>query len=125
MHQLRGRIGRGSAQSTCILLYASNIRNIAKERLSIMRNSSDGFYIAEKDLILRGGGEVLGKKQSGEAGFLLFNIDAHKNLIEIAQKDAEEFYNNDPSFNSQRGKNLRNLLYLFKKENALELISSG
>ncbi len=125
MHQLRGRIGRGKDKSTCILLYASNIKDIAKQRLNIMRSSNDGFFIAEKDLVLRGGGEILGKKQSGQEGFVIFNLEAHKELIEVAFKDAENFYNNDPGFNSERGKNLINLLYIFRKKNALELIYSG
>lgn len=88
LHQLRGRVGRGSKQSYCILLYGTKLTSIARERLKIMRVSNDGFYIAEQDLKLRGGGEILGKKQSGEQQFIFANIQQDLDLLNLAHKEA-------------------------------------
>ena len=86
------------------------------ERLNIMKQTEDGFLIAEKDLELRGGGEILGTKQSGFTNFRIANMEYHKNLLLIANQDAKLILNKDPSLQSDRGKALRNLLYLFEKD---------
>ncbi|MBE6445658.1 MAG: ATP-dependent DNA helicase RecG [Alphaproteobacteria bacterium] len=116
LHQLRGRIKRGFEASTCLLLYNLPLSETAKERLNIMKNSEDGFMIAEKDLELRGGGEILGTKQSGFANFRLANMEVHKNLLHIANQDAKMILELDPKLESQRGQALRTLLYLFEKD---------
>ncbi len=125
LHQLRGRIGRGEKQSNCILLYDTNIGDIAKKRLQIIKNSEDGFLIAEEDLKLRGAGEMLGTKQSGFAEFKLTNLQFHSHLLQIAHDDAKLILNNDPNLKSDRGKALKTLLYLFEKNDAIKFISAG
>ncbi|MBR2033730.1 MAG: ATP-dependent DNA helicase RecG, partial [Alphaproteobacteria bacterium] len=117
LHQLRGRIKRGFEASTCLLLYNMPLSETAKERLNIMKNSEDGFMIAEKDLELRGGGEILGTKQSGFANFKVANMEVHKNLLHIANQDAKLILELDPKLESPRGQALKVLLYLFEKDN--------
>ena len=94
LHQLRGRVGRGTNQSICILLYKNNLSENAKKRLKILKSTNDGFIIAEKDLILRGPGEVLGIRQSGDANFRFVNLILHKDLIENAKSEAEFLFDN-------------------------------
>ena len=125
LHQLRGRVGRGTKESICILLYSSNIGNIAKERLSVMRETNDGFIISEKDLKLRGAGEVLGTKQSGGEMFKVLDINIHENLIKIANKEAKLIINKNPTLSGEPGDNLKILLYLFDQDKAIKLINSG
>ena len=125
LHQLRGRVGRGIKESICILLYSSNIGNIAKERLSVMRETNDGFIISEKDLKLRGAGEVLGTKQSGGEIFKVLDINIHENLIKIANKEAKLIINKNPTLSGETGDNLKILLYLFDQDKAIKLINSG
>lgn len=125
LHQLRGRIGRGNKESICILLYDTKIGNFAKERISVMRETNDGFIISEKDLKLRGAGEVLGTKQSGEQNFKILNINIHENLIKIADKEAKIIVNKNPYLSGYYGNNLRILLYLFDQNKAINLIKSG
>ena len=125
LHQLRGRVGRGTKESICILLYSSNIGNIAKERLSVMRETNDGFIISEKDLKLRGAGEVLGTKQSGGEMFKVLDINIHENLIKIANKEAKLIINKNPTLSGETGDNLKILLYLFDQDKAIKLINSG
>ena len=125
LHQLRGRVGRGTKESICILLYNSNIGNIAKERLSVMRETNDGFIISEKDLKLRGAGEVLGTKQSGGQMFKVLDINIHENLIKIANKEAKLIINKNPTLSGETGDNLKILLYLFDQDKAIKLINSG
>jgi len=125
LHQLRGRVGRGTKESICILLYSSNIGNIAKERLSVMRETNDGFIISEKDLKLRGAGEVLGTKQSGGEMFKVLDINIHENLIKIANKEAKLIINKNPTLSGKTGDNLKILLYLFDQDKAIKLINSG
>lgn len=120
LHQLRGRIKRGNIQGSCLLLYSLPLSETAKERLNIMRQTEDGFIIAEKDLELRGGGEILGTKQSGFCEFRLANMEYHKNLLVIANQDAKLVLNKDPNLASPRGKALRNLLYLFEKDDSIK-----
>ena len=125
LHQLRGRVGRGTKESICILLYSSNIGNIAKERLSVMRETNDGFIISEKDLKLRGAGEVLGTKQSGGEMFKVLDINIHENLIKIANKEAKLIINKNPTLSGDTGDNLKILLYMFDQDKAVKLINSG
>ena len=116
LHQLRGRIKRGFEASTCLLLYNMPLSETAKERLNIMKNSEDGFMIAEKDLELRGGGEILGTRQSGFANFRLADMEVHKNLLHIANQDAKLILEMDPKLETPRGQALKVLLYLFEKD---------
>ena len=125
LHQLRGRIGRGSAKSTCLLLYHSPLGEIAKVRLTTMRESEDGFFLAEEDLKLRGPGELLGTRQSGLPVFKIADIVRDYALLAMAHDDAMVILNNDPELSTERGKALRTLLYLFEKDAAVRLFRSG
>src|SRR5436305_722730 len=116
LHQLRGRIGRGAEHSTCLLLYKAPLGQAAKARLKIMRESEDGFRIAEQDLRLRGEGDVLGTRQSGMPGFRLARIEVHGKLIGPARDDASLVLTRDPGLASPRGQALRHLLYLFERD---------
>ncbi len=125
LHQLRGRIGRGSKKSVCILLYDQKIGEIARERLTVMRETNNGFIISEKDLKLRGAGEILGTKQSGGQMFKVLDINYHENLIKIANKQAKLIINNNPNLIGEEGEKLKSLLYLFGQNKAIKLIKSG
>jgi len=125
LHQLRGRIGRGAEHSTCLLLYKAPLSETAKARLAIMRETEDGFRIAEEDLRLRGEGDVLGTRQSGMPGFRLARIDVHGKLIGPARDDASLVLARDPTLAAARGQALRHLLYLFERDEAVRLIRAG
>ena len=125
LHQLRGRVGRGEAKSSCILLRANDVGEVARARLKIMRETEDGFLIAEEDLRLRGGGEVLGTKQSGLPEFKLVDFAEHADLIELARDDARMIVAKDPELKSERGGALRHLLYLFERDEGVRLMQSG
>jgi ATP-dependent DNA helicase RecG len=125
LHQLRGRIGRGAARSTCLLLYKAPLGESAKARLAIMRETEDGFRIAEEDLRLRGEGDVLGTRQSGMPGFRLARIEVHGKLLQVARDDAALVLARDPGLASERGQALRVLLYLFERDEAIRLIRAG
>jgi ATP-dependent DNA helicase RecG len=125
LHQLRGRIGRGAAHSTCLLLYKGPLGQTAKARLNIMRETEDGFRIAEEDLKLRGEGDVLGTRQSGLPGFRIARIEVHGKLIGAARDDAALVLAQDPTLASPRGQALRHLLYLFERDEAIRLIRAG
>ncbi len=125
LHQLRGRVGRGDKKSTCLLLYKSPLGEVAEARISIMRESEDGFRIAEEDLKLRGEGEVLGTRQSGTPGFQIARMEHHAKLLEMARDDAMLILNNDPELTTKRGEALRALLYLFNKDEAVRLLRAG
>ncbi|MGF7209277.1 ATP-dependent DNA helicase RecG [Skermanella aerolata] len=125
LHQLRGRIGRGTAASTCILLYDSPLSETSKARLAIMKGTEDGFLIAEEDLRLRGAGEVLGTRQSGMPEFRLADLAVHGELLAAARDDARLIMDRDPELQSERGKALRILLYLFERDQAVKYLRSG
>jgi ATP-dependent DNA helicase RecG len=125
LHQLRGRVGRGSASSSCILLYKAPLGAIAKARLEIMRESEDGFRIAEEDLKLRGGGEILGTRQSGAPQFRIADMSIHADLLSMARDDAQLILARDPTLTSPRGLALRVLLYLFERDDAIKLLRAG
>lgn len=125
LHQLRGRVGRGGDKSYCFLLYSSPLGKTAKERLTTMRDTEDGFYIAETDLKLRGAGDILGTKQSGEMTFRLAELPAHNELLEAACDDARLIIDKDPDLESARGQALRTLLYLFERDQAIQNLRSG
>jgi ATP-dependent DNA helicase RecG len=125
LHQLRGRVGRGTAKSTCLLLYAQPLGETAKSRLAIMRETEDGFRIAEEDLKLRGAGELLGTRQSGLPDMRLADLAAHGELLQAAQDDARLIVDRDPELQSDRGKALRALLYLFRRDDAVRTLRAG
>ena len=125
LHRLRGRIGRGTGASTCLLLYAPPLGETATERLKIMRETEDGFLIAEADLKLRGAGEVLGTRQSGLPEFRLADLAYDQELLAIAHDEARLVLARDPDLASARGQALRTLLYLFERDAAVKYLRSG
>jgi ATP-dependent DNA helicase RecG len=125
IHQLRGRVGRGRERSTCLLLYRAPLGETAKARIEILRETEDGFRIAEEDLRLRGEGDVLGTRQSGMPGFRVARIEVHGPLLEPARKDAQLTLSRDPALTSERGEALRHLLYLFERDEAIRLLRAG
>jgi ATP-dependent DNA helicase RecG len=125
LHQLRGRVGRGLDKSSCVLLYRGPLGETSKARLSILRETEDGFRIAEEDLRLRGAGEVLGTRQSGLPLFRLANLEAHADLLPAVHDDVKLLLERDPQLDSPRGKALRCLLYLFRRDEAIRFLQSG
>ncbi len=125
LHQLRGRIGRGQARSSCILLYQGPLGEMARARLSILRETDDGFRIAEEDLRLRGAGELLGTRQSGLPEFRLADLAVHDDLLATARDDAALILERDPHLEGERGRALRVLLYLFSRDRAVRYLRSG
>ncbi|MBX6374080.1 MAG: ATP-dependent DNA helicase RecG [Acetobacteraceae bacterium] len=125
LHQLRGRVGRGAEASHCLLLYDEGLGHIARERLLILRDTDDGFAIADADFRLRGAGEALGTRQSGQPGFRIADPVEHEGLIRMAHQDAELLLEKDPQLASERGRAARLLLALFGKEAAMETLHAG
>jgi ATP-dependent DNA helicase RecG len=125
LHQLRGRVGRGTGKSSCLLLYQTPLGETAEARIKIMRETEDGFRIAEEDLRLRGAGELLGTRQSGLPNFRIADIEAQKELLAAAHDDARMIVERDPELASERGKSLRTLLYLFERDEAIRYLRSG
>ncbi|WP_112663475.1 ATP-dependent DNA helicase RecG [Microvirga flavescens] len=125
LHQLRGRIGRGSRPSTCLLVYKGPLGQTAQARLEMMRQTEDGFKIAEEDLRLRGEGEILGTRQSGLPGFKMARPDIDSELLVAARDDARLVVDRDPELTSERGEALRVLLYLFERDAAIRLLRAG
>ncbi|RED11389.1 ATP-dependent DNA helicase RecG [Pontivivens insulae] len=125
LHQLRGRVGRGADSSTCLLMYAPPLGETARARLEIMRETEDGFRIAEEDLRLRGAGDVLGLAQSGLPRFRVADLERQAGLMELAQRDARLLLERDPKLASDRGRAARTLLWLMGRDEAIRLISVG
>jgi ATP-dependent DNA helicase RecG len=125
LHQLRGRIGRGAESSTCILLFKEPLNDISKQRLRVIRETTDGFRIAEEDLKLRGEGDVLGTRQSGLPGFRIARSDVHAQLVTQARDEALRILKDNPKLAGPQGEALRALLYLYERDEALPLIGAG
>jgi ATP-dependent DNA helicase RecG len=125
LHQLRGRVGRGSARSACLLLYSDPLSETAKARIETICKTDDGFEIAEKDLELRGHGDLLGTRQSGMPGYRIAVPDVHSHLLEMAHNDARAALDRNPGLKGPEGETLRMLLYIFRKDLAIPLIKAG
>src|ERR1700744_6143260 len=125
LHQLRGRIGRGSEASTCLLLYQEPLNEMSTARLKVIRETTDGFRIAEEDLKLRGEGDVLGIRQSGLPGYRIARPEVHGQLITQARDEALRIMKDNPKLRGDRGEALRCLLYLFERDEAVPLIGAG
>jgi ATP-dependent DNA helicase RecG len=125
LHQLRGRVGRGSGRSSCLLIYHGKLGETAKARLKTLRETDDGFVIAEEDLRLRGAGELLGTRQSGLPEFRLADLSAHAELLAAARDDAQLVLSRDPDLLTPRGEALRVLLYLFGRDEAVRYLRTG
>jgi ATP-dependent DNA helicase RecG len=128
LHQLRGRVGRGDKPGSCILLYGgdpASLSDTTKARLNVLRQSQDGFEIAEEDLRLRGSGDALGTAQSGFPQFQLASLSDHQSLLEMAASDAKLIVEEDPGLKTERGEALRTLLYLFSRDDAVRRLRSG
>ena len=125
LHQLRGRVGRGTAPGTCLLLYAAPLGETARARIAILRETDDGFRIAEEDLRLRGAGELLGTRQSGAPEFHLADLAHHEELLATARDDVRLALERDSELESERGQALRTLLYLFERDMAVRYLRSG
>ncbi|MGA2995444.1 ATP-dependent DNA helicase RecG [Bradyrhizobium sp.] len=125
LHQLRGRIGRGSKASTCLLLYREPLGEMSKARLKVIRETTDGFRIAEEDLKLRGEGDVLGVRQSGLPGYRIARPESHGQLIAQARDEALRILKENPKLTGPQGEALRCLLYLYERGEAIPLMSAG
>ena len=125
LHQLRGRVGRGSEASHCMLLFYSPLSETAQARIKIMRETEDGFLIAEEDLKLRGEGEILGTRQSGTPGFNLALMEYHADILQMARDSARLIVATNPNLEGEQGEALRILLYLFGQDQAIKLLRAG
>jgi ATP-dependent DNA helicase RecG len=125
LHQLRGRVGRGAEKSTCLLLRGGALSETGRARLALMRETQDGFRIAEEDLVLRGGGELLGTRQSGEAAFRIADLEQTQRLLPTAHADARLLMERDGGLTSPRGEAARLLLYLFERDWGVQLLRGG
>jgi ATP-dependent DNA helicase RecG len=125
LHQLRGRVGRGEGRSVCLLLRGAELSETARSRLKLMRETNDGFKIAEEDLRLRGAGEILGVRQSGEAAFKLADPERTVKFVAMARDDARLLLDRDGGLDGSRGQAARTLLYLFERDAGVALLRSG
>ena len=125
LHQLRGRVGRGADKSTCLLLRGEGLSETARRRLALMRETQDGFRIAEEDLELRGGGELLGTRQSGDSAFRVASLEQIQRLLPIAHQDAHLLIERDGGLTGERGEAARLLLYLFERDWGVQLLRGG
>jgi ATP-dependent DNA helicase RecG len=125
LHQLRGRVGRGADKSVCLLLRGENLSETARDRLALMRETQDGFRLAEEDLRLRGGGELLGTRQSGDTPFRIASLEQITELLPLAHDDARLLIERDGGLESERGEAARLLLYLFERDWGVQLLRGG
>ncbi|MFM5923453.1 MAG: ATP-dependent DNA helicase RecG [Novosphingobium sp.] len=125
LHQLRGRVGRGEGKSTCLLLRGDGLSETARERLALMRETQDGFRLAEEDLRLRGGGELLGTRQSGDTPFRVASLEQIQKLLPLAHDDARLLIDRDGGLTGERGEAARLLLYLFERDWGVQLLRGG
>jgi ATP-dependent DNA helicase RecG len=125
LHQLRGRVGRGSEKSVCLLLRSETLSETARERLALMRETQDGFVLAEKDLELRGGGELLGTRQSGDTPFRIATLEQIQRLLPMADADARMLIEHEGALDGPRGDAARILLYLFERDWGVQLLRGG
>jgi ATP-dependent DNA helicase RecG len=125
LHQLRGRVGRGQAASTCLLMYQAPLSETGRQRLEVLRETEDGFVIAETDLKMRGTGDLIGTAQSGVPRFRVADLERQAGLMAVAQSDARKLLNDDPELTSNRGQATRALLWLMRQDEAIRLISVG
>jgi ATP-dependent DNA helicase RecG len=125
LHQLRGRVGRGSAASTCLLMYQAPLSESGERRLTVLRDTEDGFRIAEEDLAMRGAGDLIGTAQSGLPRFRVADLERQAGLMAIAQMDARRLLADDPTLDSPRGRAARHLLWLLDQDRAIRLLSVG
>lgn len=125
LHQLRGRVGRGTAASSCLLMYQNPLSETGRQRLEVLRETEDGFVIAETDLKMRGTGDLIGTAQSGVPRFKVADLEKQAALMAVAQSDARALLTSDPSLDSPRGRAARLLLWLMRQDEAIRLISVG
>ena len=125
LHQLRGRVGRGSAASTCLLMYKAPLSENGQKRLTVLRETEDGFQISETDLQMRGAGDLIGTAQSGLPRFRVADLESQTALMDVAQSDARKLLHDDPELTSPRGQAARVLLWLMEQDQAIRLISVG
>jgi ATP-dependent DNA helicase RecG len=125
LHQLRGRVGRGAAASTCLMLYHPPLSEPARRRLTLLRDTEDGFRIAEEDLAMRGAGDMIGVAQSGLPRFRIADLESQSRLLEIARDDARALLALDPELATDRGAAMRVLLWLLEQDKALQLLRVG
>jgi ATP-dependent DNA helicase RecG len=125
LHQLRGRVGRGSEASFCLLLHEDWVNETARRRLLLLRDTDDGFLIADEDFRLRGGGDALGTRQAGAPGFRLADPIEHEPLLHMAHRDAAVLLSRDPKLTTDRGKAVRVLLRLFERTAAMKTLAAG
>ena len=125
LHQLRGRVGRGAVQSTCLLLYQAPLSESGERRLKVIRDTEDGFRISEEDLVMRGAGDLIGTAQSGLPRFRVADLERQAGLMAVAQSDARTLLAMDPDLTSARGRAARLLLWLLDQDRAIRLISVG
>jgi ATP-dependent DNA helicase RecG len=125
LHQLRGRVGRGAGRSSCLMLYKGPLGEAARARLQILRETEDGFRIAEEDLRLRGEGDVLGARQAGAPGFRLARLEVHGALLKIAREAAKAALARSDRLRGEENRGLRLLLYLFERDEAVRLMEAG
>jgi ATP-dependent DNA helicase RecG len=125
LHQLRGRVGRGAEASFCLLLHEDGLSEQARRRLMLLRDTEDGFLIADEDFRLRGGGDLLGTKQSGEPGFRIAHPVGDEGLLRMAHQDAALLLQKDPKLTGPRGLAVRTLLRLFDSKAAMASLQAG